>query len=217
MSLFYSSYSPTTLELENPRVLQILEAGERLFSTTGYPYSTMENIAAEAELSKATLYRYFKSKKEVLLGFLQWKLLTHLQEKDPLPSHCSVKEALLFQATRIVEWFGSAESRSLSRILIGMGLVHSELATLAYYQLAPLNRHFGLSRIFLRGIQEGILDIQDLRLAEKQFVLLCRSPSWFRSVFLSEEQDKEQIQRITQNVVYIFLSRYAATQSEPFA
>jgi len=46
--------------------LFILEAAERVFSQRGYDLATMDEIAAEAQFSKATIYRYFQSKRDIL-------------------------------------------------------------------------------------------------------------------------------------------------------
>lgn len=43
----------------------IIDAAERILFTKGYDNSTMEDVAEEAELSKATLYLYFKSKEDL--------------------------------------------------------------------------------------------------------------------------------------------------------
>jgi len=47
----------------------IVDAAEILFAQKGIAETTMDDIAAEAELSKGTLYLYFKSKEE-----LQWEV-----------------------------------------------------------------------------------------------------------------------------------------------
>lgn len=44
---------------------QILSAAEKLFLTYGYENVTMDGIAKECELSKGTLYLYYKSKEEL--------------------------------------------------------------------------------------------------------------------------------------------------------
>jgi len=46
----------------------IIDAAERIFFKKGIENSTMEDVAAEAELSKGTLYLYFKSKEDVQLA-----------------------------------------------------------------------------------------------------------------------------------------------------
>jgi len=43
----------------------IIDAAERLFFKKGYEHVTMDDIAAEAELSKGTLYLYFKSREDL--------------------------------------------------------------------------------------------------------------------------------------------------------
>ncbi len=47
------------------RKMQILEAGEKLFLSRGFENVTMDEIAKECELSKGTLYLYYKSKEEL--------------------------------------------------------------------------------------------------------------------------------------------------------
>lgn len=46
----------------------IVDAAEKLFFTKGFINTAMDEIAAEAELSKGTLYLYFKSKEDLYLA-----------------------------------------------------------------------------------------------------------------------------------------------------
>lgn len=48
----------------------ILAAAERLFSAKGIEKTTMDDIAREAEYSKATLYVYFQSKEEIVCAIM---------------------------------------------------------------------------------------------------------------------------------------------------
>ena len=48
----------------------ILAAAERLFTEKGTEKTTMDDIAREAEYSKATLYVYFQSKEEIINAIL---------------------------------------------------------------------------------------------------------------------------------------------------
>lgn len=50
----------------------ILEVAMTLFQTRGYEQTTMEDIAARADISPPTLYRYFPRKAELLIA-LFWK------------------------------------------------------------------------------------------------------------------------------------------------
>ncbi|MFB0565511.1 MAG: TetR/AcrR family transcriptional regulator [Candidatus Aminicenantaceae bacterium] len=48
----------------------ILKAAERVIAQKGYSTATMDDIAEEAQFSKATLYRYFKSKGELFIEII---------------------------------------------------------------------------------------------------------------------------------------------------
>jgi len=64
--------------------LFILEAAEKVFSQRGYALSTVDEIAAEAQFSKATLYRYFKSKRDIFFDVIMNSFDEVLQELEEL-------------------------------------------------------------------------------------------------------------------------------------
>lgn len=53
---------------KHQRSEDILDAAEHVFFGQGWQQATMDDVAARAELSKGTLYLYFKSKEELYLG-----------------------------------------------------------------------------------------------------------------------------------------------------
>ncbi|MGD9344617.1 MAG: TetR/AcrR family transcriptional regulator [Candidatus Aminicenantes bacterium] len=48
----------------------ILDAAESVFAKKGYALATMDEIAEAAQFSKATLYRYFNSKREIFIEII---------------------------------------------------------------------------------------------------------------------------------------------------
>lgn len=50
------------------RVEEIVEAAKRIFSSKGFAAATMNDIADSSELSRRTLYMYFKSKEQLSLA-----------------------------------------------------------------------------------------------------------------------------------------------------
>lgn len=77
----------------------ILEVAEEIFARYGYSQTTMDQIACEAQFSKATLYRYFQGKQElffhVILNALQ-ELATQLAEirLKSIPPEVKIKECV---------------------------------------------------------------------------------------------------------------------------
>jgi AcrR family transcriptional regulator len=52
---------------ESKSISVILEVSERIFFQFGYSNTSMEEIANECGMSKKTIYKYFKSKEDILL------------------------------------------------------------------------------------------------------------------------------------------------------
>jgi AcrR family transcriptional regulator len=48
----------------------ILDAAEQVFFSQGFDHSTMDDVAKTAELSKGSLYNYFKNKNELCIGIV---------------------------------------------------------------------------------------------------------------------------------------------------
>lgn len=48
----------------------ILRAAEKVFIQKGYRFATVDDIAQEAQFSKATLYRYFQSKSDIFVDII---------------------------------------------------------------------------------------------------------------------------------------------------
>jgi AcrR family transcriptional regulator len=63
-----SSAPPNTANDENARYKRAIRTAEELFKKVGFRAVTMELVAREANVAKATLYSYFKNKDELYLA-----------------------------------------------------------------------------------------------------------------------------------------------------
>ncbi|MGD2294648.1 MAG: TetR/AcrR family transcriptional regulator [Candidatus Aminicenantes bacterium] len=64
--------------------LFLLEAAEKVFTQKGYSLTTVDDIAKEAQFSKATIYRYFKSKSEIFIQVIMSSFEELLLELEDL-------------------------------------------------------------------------------------------------------------------------------------
>ena len=62
------------------RKTQILEAAANVFLTRGIVHTRMDDIVAESGLSKGTLYWYFKSKDDIIIGLVQQLIDSELDQ-----------------------------------------------------------------------------------------------------------------------------------------
>jgi AcrR family transcriptional regulator len=63
---------------------EILNAAQKVFFDKGLPTATMDEIAEAAELSKGTLYLYYKSKEDLYLGVMMRGMQTLYTEYESL-------------------------------------------------------------------------------------------------------------------------------------
>ena len=80
----------------------ITTAADRLFTEHGVEKTTMDDIAQEAQYSKATLYAYFKSKDDIFYSIvLKAMSLLHEQFQDILKNTENVRETYFSICTRL--------------------------------------------------------------------------------------------------------------------
>jgi AcrR family transcriptional regulator len=102
-------------ELENK--LFILDAAEKVFAKKGYTLATMDDIAGEVQFSKATLYRYFTSKRDIFMDIIlntfdeAHKNCIKIQEKKT-PSEEKLRDLIKY----ILGYFNT--KKNISRIFI---------------------------------------------------------------------------------------------------
>jgi len=66
-----SPRKPQDKESEARRVAQILDGAARVFAEKGFHNATTKDIARAAEISEGSIYNYFGSKRDVLIGLLK--------------------------------------------------------------------------------------------------------------------------------------------------
>jgi AcrR family transcriptional regulator len=95
----------------------IMDAAEQLFFMNGVERTTMDDIAKESELSKGTLYLYFKSKEEIHWAITQRgiKALTKKIEKE-LDPNANAIESLIKIGNMFIEFTDDEKTVASSMI-----------------------------------------------------------------------------------------------------
>lgn len=63
---------------------RLLEAAESIFAQKGFAAATISDIARQANVSEATIYEYFKNKKDLLTSIPEDRLAGHIQQMQEL-------------------------------------------------------------------------------------------------------------------------------------
>jgi len=92
---------------------QILDAARRCFLRKGFHLTSMQDVFAESGLSAGAVYRYFKSKNEIITAIATEKqggairLLEEILKEDPLPSFEEIIERFFTLVQTILDEDGS--------------------------------------------------------------------------------------------------------------
>lgn len=141
--------------VSDQRKSQILNAAEDIFTKMGFDEARMDDIAKKTELSKGTLYLYFKSKNDLIVAILdrifqnEFRQLENLQQTE-----ASASEAI-WKLTDTI-------AKDIVRLLRLIPIIYSFLALAfrnKYVQRALkeyINRYLNiLIPIIQRGIDSG--------------------------------------------------------------
>ncbi|MCE7010705.1 TetR/AcrR family transcriptional regulator [Kibdelosporangium philippinense] len=101
------------LKMERTRQL-IADKAFELFTEHGFDETTVEQIAAAAEVGPRTLYRYFPTKETLIVNFVESQLFSALDRMREQPDDVPVTEAMYALIDSVVLTTAVHESRVLA-------------------------------------------------------------------------------------------------------
>jgi TetR/AcrR family transcriptional repressor of mexJK operon len=203
---------------QDPRVLRTraaaLDAARALFLRNGYARTTMDDIAAEADLTKRTLYNNYADK-EVLFRQIVADVFgiaetfaknLHVEFREQLATG-DVRAALEEIAKRMVIGILRPDVIALRRLLIGEGREFPELAK-EYFDRAPGAVMDALASEFAALHRAGRLSAPDPRRAAEQFAYLVVGEPLDRALLAGTIPGKQRAVACALEGVETFLARY---------
>ncbi len=157
---------------------KILEAAAQIFSEKGYHAASMNDIAQEVNLQKASLYHHISGKQEILLELLDQALdilIGHIGAVVSLPKPPEEKLHLAMQ----VYLQSLIEQRDLSAVLL---FEHRSLNDEFKSRHLPRRDRFeGLWRdLIVEGVADGTFDCEDPALSARALLgVMNWTITWF--------------------------------------
>ena len=161
----------------------ILVAATQMFTSQGYEGTSMDQIAAEAGVSKLTVYSHFGDKEALFAAVVRAHCETQLPDAlfAPTPG-TALRDRLLAIARGFYAMINTPESVAGHRMLCTPQLAGSALSRL-FWEAGPQRVHDAFAALLVRRIQAGELAIDDVPRAAGQFFALLKGEPHARRVF----------------------------------
>jgi TetR/AcrR family transcriptional repressor of mexJK operon len=193
----------------------ILDAAKRMFTAHGFERVSMDQIAAEAGVSKLTVYSHFGDKETLFSAAISAKceeqLANGLFAVDPASS---LREQLLGIGRAFLTLINSEEALAIHRVVTTQP-PPAKLGQL-FWEAGPRQVQLAFEAFLRDEIAAGALDIPDVHRAASQF--FCMLKGELHMLLLCgciEEIDAAEAEAHVQATVDMFLRAYRAAPAPP--
>jgi TetR/AcrR family transcriptional regulator, mexJK operon transcriptional repressor len=197
--------------LPSSKAESVLAAAKRAFLAAGFTAVSMDAIAREAGVSKATVYAHFAGKEELFGAVIGRECERYFarfaaDELDPL----DVRASLTVLGRRFLDLVLSPDGIALHRIILAEVTRLPALGEI-FWRAAPERQRLQIEAFLKRASAVGSLELADARLAAEHFVSLVRGDIQLRHLLrLEADADQRGVGAAVEAAVATFLRAFAS-------
>lgn len=191
----------------------IVDAAAHSFFDVGFSATSIEQVAANAGVSKVTIYNHFGDKRALFAAAVE-----HECEKmrgyfslDDAPTG-TIRERMTVIGKAMFDFLSRPEMIQFER-RIAAETEHEPTIGLAFLEAGPWRMKEGFSAFLAHAVSTGELDIEDPRLAAEQFVSMCKGMGDLERRFGSVPSKEANENRVA-GAVDVFLKAYGANRAK---
>ncbi len=191
------------------RSRRIIEAARKHFYAHGLERASVDAIAAEAGVSKMTLYSNFGSKEGLFEAVVQERTDRVMGDAVETLDPMQPREVLLALGEQFLALTREEQTLGKFRSLYGAASAHPE-ACRAFYRQGPERLNGQLATYLQRADAAGTLQVQNAQLAADLFLAMFLGDGHMRGLLMLELPDAQQGKALLQEAVRVFLAGYKA-------
>ena len=201
--------APTPKVRKGRKFDQVLEGARNVFMAHGFEGASVDDIAREAGVSKATLYSYFPDKKLLFMEVAKSECTRQAGNAiDTIDMTAPPRVVMPTFARRLIDFILSDLGRAFFRVCVAEADRFPELGR-QFYESGPLVARAAMEGYLEGAAARGEVEIQDFALAAEQFGELCKCDVWLRSLFnIDNAFSEDEIARVINGAVETWLARY---------
>ncbi len=188
---------------------QVLDGARTVFLRDGFERASVDDIAREAGVSKATLYAYFPDKRLLFMEIAKTECRKQADEAVALVDFTRPIEQILHTAAEMLIAFLTSDfGQRIYRIAVAESEAFPALAY-EFYEFGPKLVQARIAEFLRRAVAKGEVKIGDIELAATQFVVLCKADLHDRLIFGAPPRDTA---KVIDGAVEMFMARYGTTR-----
>ncbi|MGR3495460.1 TetR/AcrR family transcriptional regulator [Citreimonas sp.] len=188
---------------------QVLAGAREVFLRDGFEGASVDDIAREAGVSKATLYSYFPDKRLLFIEVATAQCKRQADEAMMTMDLSQPPRVVLRQAAKtFLGFIFSGMGQRIFRICVAESDRFPELGC-EFYKSGPMTMRKALVDYLNAARDRGELRIDDMDLAADQFAELCKADLWPRLLFgVQQDFSEAEIERIVDGALDTFMARF---------
>jgi AcrR family transcriptional regulator len=188
---------------------QVIEGARSVFMREGYEGASVDVIARDAGVSKATLYSYFPDKQHLFLAVLEAECAQQAEvEFLADTNNLTVEETLHVICKTLITFFLSRFGQDMFRVCVAEAQRFPELGRV-FYDSGPKKWSRNIAQYLDSPKARKTLSIEDSLLAADQLAQLCRADLMLKVLFgIEKDPAEDEIDRVAAEAVKTFLARY---------
>lgn len=187
----------------------IIEAAAQSFMDAGFAATSIEQVAADAGVSKVTIYNHFGDKRALFVAAVErecQKMRGHFTI-DVMPAG-SIRDHLNTIGKAMFAFLSRPEMIQFERRIAAETETEPAIG-LAFLEAGPWRMKEDFSAFLKHAAEFGELTVDDTYLAAEQFVSMCKGMGDLEHRFGSHVSKEDSERRIA-GAVEVFLAAYAA-------
>jgi TetR/AcrR family transcriptional repressor of mexJK operon len=198
------------------RERRLLDAALKIFSEKGFVGASMDDIAAEAGLTKPTLYQYFSSKDELFTAMMTQER-DHMLESFEYPSASGMVAELYAFSWHYADIALRPDMLNLARLIISEAQRLPDIGR-AYQASGPDRVLAGMMAYLGRQRDAGRLVFDDAELAAEDLWGLVLSAPRNKVLHVPDAMpDRATLERYIRNGLRVFVRAYSTRPDEDLA
>lgn len=186
----------------------IMKAGRDNFLKNGYSRTAVAEIAREADVSTATLYKHFASKEELFAAVIARAYDTVGNEFDDFGEGDDLPEMLFQMARHYLATQFDQQANALLRVVIAEVPSAPKVAQ-DTYEFVVQRRAAAISKVFNRLVERRLLKPHDTGLGALLVCGMVKEVFIWPAMFDPDFQVPENADEIIREAVGVYLAHYA--------